>query len=185
MCGITAIYYPEATSPPSEETLTRMLDDSLKSIKYPDGYGTFVSRDRRVGLGHHGAQPLSDEDGAIQCVVTGEIYDHERIRAQLEAKGANCKTKSDSELVVQLHRDSFKALSLLRGELAFVLYDMERQLLFAARDRFGIWQPEWDLNSIVNNGYMADDRTVFNGVKKLMPGYFLLCRPNGQVATQT
>jgi asparagine synthase (glutamine-hydrolysing) len=64
-----------------------------------------------TGLGHvrlsiidleTGKQPLSDEDGSIQCVVTGEIYDHARIRAELAAAGARFKTKSDSEVVLQL-----------------------------------------------------------------------------------
>lgn len=63
------------------------------------------------GLGHvrlsiidlaTGQQPLSDADELIHCVVTGELYDHERIRAELESEGYAFKTKSDSELVVQL-----------------------------------------------------------------------------------
>jgi asparagine synthase (glutamine-hydrolysing) len=45
---------------------------------------------------------MSDEDELIHCVVTGELYDHERIRAELESKRHSFKTKSDSELVVQL-----------------------------------------------------------------------------------
>jgi asparagine synthase (glutamine-hydrolysing) len=67
--------------------------------------------DEYLGLGHvrlsiidlpTGQQPLSDEDDLIYCVVTGEIYDHDRIRAEMENQGYSFKTKSDSELVVQL-----------------------------------------------------------------------------------
>lgn len=63
------------------------------------------------GLGHvrlsiidlpTGQQPLSDEENSIHCVVTGEIYDHDRIRAEMESQGYSFKSKSDSELVVQL-----------------------------------------------------------------------------------
>jgi asparagine synthetase B (glutamine-hydrolysing) len=96
-----------------------------------------------------------------------------------------------------LHRykhDGFNLLSSLRGEFAFVLYDSKRQLLFAARDRFGIkplyytmsegrlllasemkaflplgWKPEWDIDSIMHNGDFSDDRTVFKGVRKVYP----------------
>lgn len=82
----------------------------------------------------------------------------------------------------------------LRGEFAFVLYDAKRDMLLAARDRFGIkplyytlsegrlllasemkafpalgWKPEWDLNSIIHGGFLADDRTIFKGVSKVVP----------------
>ncbi|KAJ7776969.1 putative asparagine synthase [Mycena maculata] len=221
MCGLTAIYHSDSCSPPSRDEIMSMLDTSLSTIDHrgPDAQGTFVSEDCRVGLGHcrlsiidleTGDQPLSDEEGMIQCVVTGEIYDHERIRAELEAQGSAFKTKSDSEIVIQLYKhQSFNALSSLRGEFAFVLYDASRRLLFAARDRFGVkplsytmfggrlllaseikafpalgWKPEWDIDSIVNNGYFTDDRTVFKGVRKLMPGHFLVFRPDGDLKVQ-
>ncbi len=63
------------------------------------------------GLGHvrlsiidlpTGQQPLSDEEDSIYCVVTGEIYDHDRIRREMQNQGYSFKSKSDSELVVQL-----------------------------------------------------------------------------------
>ncbi|KAJ7615602.1 hypothetical protein DFH06DRAFT_1483950 [Mycena polygramma] len=171
-----------------------MLDASLEAIDHrgPDFKGTFISDDCRVGLGHYqlsiidletGNQPLSDEDDMIHCVVTGEIYDHERMRAELEAQGAVCKTKSDSEIVVQLYKlQSFNALSSLRGEFTFVLYDANRRLLFAARDRFGVKPLSYTI--IVNNGYFTDDRTVFKGVRKLMPGQYLVFRPDGYLKIQ-
>ncbi|KAJ7229999.1 nucleophile aminohydrolase [Mycena pura] len=171
------------------------------------------------GLGHvrlaiidlpSGQQPLSDEDELIHCVVTGEIYDHERIRAEMQSQGYLFKSMSDSELVVQLYkRDGFNLLPNLRGEFAFVLYDLKRRLLFVARDRFGIkplyytvyngcimfssemkafmglgWQAEWDVESIVQNGEFNDERTVFRGVQKLPAGYYAICRASGQIQTE-
>lgn len=47
-------------------------------------------------------QPLSDEDGDIWAVVTGEFYDFERVREELKAQGAKFKTNGDSELLIQL-----------------------------------------------------------------------------------
>ncbi|KAJ6466037.1 putative asparagine synthase [Mycena vitilis] len=219
MCGIAAVYYGETVSPPSG--VSTLLRTSLENIQYrgPDHTGTWVSPDSRVGLGHvrlsiidleTGQQPLSDEDGIIHCVVTGEIYDHERIRQELEALGSVFRTKSDSELVVQLYKHYGSNLfTNLRGEFAFVLYDCTRRVLFAARDRFGIkplyytisdgrlliasemkgflpfgWKAEWDVDSVVQNGDFSDDRTVFKGVNKLMAGHFLLFRPTGYLKTQ-
>ncbi|KAJ7615984.1 putative asparagine synthase [Roridomyces roridus] len=218
MCGLTAVFYPDSVVRPAVDILERELAVSLEIIKHrgPDSRGTYVSPDARVGLGHvrlaiidleTGQQPISDEDELIHCVVTGEIYDHDRIRAEMQRDGFSFKTKSDSELVVQLYkRDGLNLLFSLRGEFAFVLYDVKRRLLFAARDRFGIkplyytvshgrvlfasemkafmglgWQAEWDLNSIVHKGDLADERTVFKGAFKLGAGHSALCLPSGEV----
>ncbi|KAJ7749729.1 nucleophile aminohydrolase [Mycena metata] len=153
MCGLTAVYYSEATSrPPAIET-SGMLGATLANIQHrgPDSNGLWVSPDLSVGLGHarlsiidleHGQQPLSDEDELIHCVVTGEIYDYLREDPrELIAQGSTFKTKSDPELVVQrfiYKHHGFDLLSSLRGEFAFVLYDSRRRLMFSARDRLGI-----------------------------------------------
>lgn len=90
----------------------------------------------------------------------------------------------------------------LRGEFAFVLYDSQKDIIFAARDRFGIkpcfytvvegrifiaseikafkplgWKAAWDVDSIVNMGDYTDDRTVFRGVYKVCTSlsYILFC----------
>ncbi|KAJ7239186.1 putative asparagine synthase [Mycena haematopus] len=204
MCGLTCVFHPDSAIRPTASNLAAELGVSLESIKHrgPDSRGIYISPDVRVGLGHvrlsiidvaTGQQPMSDEDQLIHCVVTGELYDHERIRAELESKGHIFKTKSDSELVVQLYkRDGINLLFHLRGEFAFVLYDVKRRFLFAARDRFGIkplyytisdnrilfaseikafmglgWRPEWDIDSIIHNGEVSDERTVFKGVQKV------------------
>ncbi|KAJ7229997.1 putative asparagine synthase [Mycena pura] len=221
MCGLIAAFFPDSIDPPTPDAVKTRLEGSLESIKHrgPDSTGIYVSPDARVGLGHvrlaiidlpTGQQPLSDEEELIHCVVTGEIYDHERIRTEMQSQGYSFKSMSDSELVVQLYkRDGFNLLPHLRGEFAFVLYDLRRRLLFVARDRFGIkplyytvyngcimvgseikafmslgWQAEWDIESIVQNGQFGDERTVFRGVHKLAAGYYAICRASGQIQTQ-
>ncbi|KAF7349691.1 Asparagine synthetase domain-containing protein [Mycena sanguinolenta] len=222
MCGLTAVYYPEATTRPDSSGIGELLSNSLAKIQHrgPDYTGVWVASDCSVGLGHvrlsiidleHGQQPLSDEDEHIHCVVTGEIYDHERIRDELMSQGFTFKTKSDSELVVQLYkRDGIDLLPSLRGEFAFVLYDSTRRLMLAARDRFGIkplyytisdgrlliasemkaflafgWKAKWDIDSVVHNGDFSDDRTIFKGVNKLMAGHSLVFRPTGYLKVQS
>ncbi|KAJ7731331.1 putative asparagine synthase [Mycena maculata] len=209
MCGLVAVFHPDRVTPPPVEELSHGLETSLEIIKHrgPDSRGIYISPDARVGLGHvrlsiidlpTGQQPLSDEDQLIHCVVTGEIYDHERIRAELEGEGFSFKSKSDSELVLQLYkRDGINFLYNLRGEFAFVLFDVERRLFFVARDRFGIkpmyytvsngrimfaseikafmglgWKAEWDIESIVQHGEYCDDRTVFKDVKKVVSRFY-------------
>ncbi|KAJ7056413.1 putative asparagine synthase [Mycena amicta] len=221
MCGLTAAFYPDVIAAPTPQELKNRLEQSCKTIQHrgPDSSGVYVSPDGRVGLGHvrlsiidlaTGQQPLSDEDGVVHCIVNGEIYDHERIRAEMQTQGYTFTTKSDSELVLQLYkRDGFNCLHDLRGEFAFVLYDSTRRLLFAARDRFGIkplyytihdgcimfaseikafmalgWTPEWDIESITQNGEIGDERTAFRGVQKLPAGYFAICHSSGPIKTE-
>ncbi len=50
-------------------------------------------------------QPLSTADGAVRCVVNGELYDFERIRSELQAKGHRFSSRSDSEIVLHLYRE--------------------------------------------------------------------------------
>ncbi|WP_025688004.1 asparagine synthase (glutamine-hydrolyzing) [Paenibacillus zanthoxyli] len=114
----------------------------------PDGRRIWISEDRKVGLGHTrlsiidlegGNQPLENEDGRVHAVVNGEIYDFERIRGELQAKGHRFKTASDSEILIHLYEEKgLDALQELRGEYAFIIWDSKNERLIAARDRFGV-----------------------------------------------
>jgi asparagine synthase (glutamine-hydrolysing) len=144
MCGIVAMYC--AREPIGADALERAT--ARLAHRGPDGQRTWLSADRRVGLGHArlsiidlatGAQPIAGEDEALQIVVNGEFYDFERIQRDLEARGHRLRTRSDSEIALHLYEDFGSAcLRHLRGEFAFVLWDGPNDTLFAARDRFGI-----------------------------------------------
>src|SRR5437868_6732551 len=129
-------------------------DSALESVfqvlehRGPDGKGVFTDKAAQVTFAHTrlavidlatGAQPIQSEDGNIVLACNGEIYDFERIRTSLEAKGYRFKTKSDSEIIVCLYQEfGLTFFEHLRGEFAFLLYDRAKRLLVAARDRFGI-----------------------------------------------
>ncbi|RDA95365.1 hypothetical protein CP533_3540 [Ophiocordyceps camponoti-saundersi (nom. inval.)] len=154
-------------------------------------------------LSDSGSQPLHSKDNSIHAVVMGEIYDYDRLRECCITKdGYNFRSESDSELVIALYtiHGAPGLFEHLRGEFSFVLFD-EREgtrKIIAARDRFGIkpllwtvvddrvvlaaeakaflpmgWEPEWDVPGITNCGWFLDDRTIFKGVKKLMPGHWM------------
>jgi asparagine synthase (glutamine-hydrolysing) len=151
-----------------------------------------------------GDQPIASEDGTVQIIVNGEFYDFERIRRDLEAQGHTFRTRSDSEIALHLYEDKgVHCLDNLRGEFAFIIWDQTSQRLFAARDRFGIkplyyalhqntlylaseikallamgvparWDHEYFYQLAV--GPAMPDRTLFEGVYQVPPGYFLLAR---------
>lgn len=114
----------------------------------PDGKGLFTDEAAKATLAHTrlavidlqtGDQPLYSNDGNLVLVANGEIYDFERIRIELEAKGHRFRTRSDSEVIIHLYEEhGLGCFEHLRGEFAFLLYDRAKRLLTAGRDRFGI-----------------------------------------------
>jgi asparagine synthase (glutamine-hydrolysing) len=108
----------------------------------------WIDPHRKVGLGHArlsiidlttGDQPIANETNSIHIVVNGEFYDYERIQHELQQRGHQLRTRTDSEIALHLYEElGTNCLEHLRGEFAFVLWDEPNQILFAARDRFGI-----------------------------------------------
>lgn len=144
MCGIVA--FSSRRGPISEQALQR----ATKSLYHrgPDGQRHWISKDRRVGLGHArlsiidlttGDQPIANEDERVRIIVNGEFYGYEAIQRELEGAGHRLRTRSDSEIALHLYEDiGTQCLHRLRGEFAFVLWDERNRTVFAARDRFGI-----------------------------------------------
>jgi asparagine synthase (glutamine-hydrolysing) len=117
----------------------------------PDGQGwnVFESAMGPVCLGHRrlaiidldarANQPITCDDGRFWLTFNGEIYNFIELREELIGRGVTFITTSDSEVLLQAYATwGEAALDKLRGMFAFVIYDRERQRLFAARDRFGI-----------------------------------------------
>ena len=102
-----------------------------------------------VGLGHRrlsivdvspaGHQPMCTPDKRCWIVYNGEVYNHLELREELEGKGYGFLTHSDTEVVLAAYQEWGRdCLEHFNGMFAFLLYDAEREMLFAARDRFGI-----------------------------------------------
>ncbi|CEP09346.1 hypothetical protein [Parasitella parasitica] len=216
MCGFCSYFHFDTSDNSKFPELD--LDTALQSIRHrgPDSCGKYLSPNSRCGLGHvrlsiidinGGQQPLCNISGTIQSVVNGELYDFERIRSELQAKGHEFNTDSDSEIALHLYEEyGLSFVDHLRGEFALNIYDVKKDLFIAARDRFGIkpmyytvfndtlvaaseikafiplgWRPEWDVDSIMNGGHVADARTCFKGVYKLPPAHYLVATSAGSI----
>lgn len=142
MCGIAGfLTLDEAT--PDKLLLQRMCDRIAH--RGPDGSGYFT--DESVALGHRrlsiidvagGAQPLGNENGSLQVVFNGEIYNYRELRKDLVAKGHQFTTHSDTEVLVHLYEEVGTRLpEYLNGMFAFAIWDRRKRELFLARDRFG------------------------------------------------
>lgn len=115
----------------------------------PDGDGSFVDPAAGVALVatrlaiqdlEHGAQPMGSEDGGVQVVFNGEIYNARALRERLAGSGHRfASANSDTEVLVHLYEELGEAMvDELNGMFAFVIYDARRRRLFGARDRMGI-----------------------------------------------
>ncbi len=211
MCGITGLLRYDL-GPTDVPSLRRMTD----AIGYrgPDGDGFHV--EPGVGLGHRrlsiidvagGAQPMANEDDTVHIVFNGEIYNHARLRAELQARGHVFANHSDTEAVVHAWEEwGANCLSQLDGMFAFALWDRRRGVLFLARDRLGE-KPLYygatptglafaselhafaDLPGLSRRldplavgdffafGYVPDPRSIYAGILKLPPGHRLLVEP--------
>jgi asparagine synthase (glutamine-hydrolysing) len=90
-----------------------------------------------------GHQPIANESGSLTLVFNGEIYNFREVRRELESKGHNFRTQSDTEVVVHAYEQwGAECLKRLRGMFAFAVFDESRpgrgRRVFLARDRFGI-----------------------------------------------
>ncbi|MFZ0606584.1 MAG: asparagine synthase (glutamine-hydrolyzing) [Xanthobacteraceae bacterium] len=141
MCGIWfSLGYP-----PDRAHLDKV------SHRGPDGSGwrEFDSVAGPVALGHRrlsiidlsnaAAQPMAYADGRYWITFNGEIYNYLELRDELVACGHVFHTASDTEvLLAAFVQWGEAALERLLGMFAFVVWDAKEQVVFAARDRFGI-----------------------------------------------
>lgn len=86
-----------------------------------------------------GRQPLTNEDDSLVLICNGEIFNYIELREELVKRGHQFKTRTDVEVVLHLYEEyGTTFLNRLNGQFAFVIYDKKKQLLFCARDHFGI-----------------------------------------------
>ncbi len=151
-----------------------------------------------------GQQPMSNKDGSVQIVYNGEIYNFQELREELIACGHVFRTRSDTETIVYAYEEwGPECVSRLRGMFAFAIWDANRERLFIARDRYGkkplficerngllLFASEikailafpgieatvdraalWEYFSY---RYVPAPATLFSGIRKLMPGSYLI-----------
>jgi asparagine synthase (glutamine-hydrolysing) len=144
MCGIAGLLDLSGARSPDRSALERMAAPIVH--RGPDDDGYFVAPP--VGLAARrlsivdvagGHMPLSNEDGTVWTVYNGEIYNAPELRADLLARGHIFRTRGDTEVIVHAYEQwGRECVTFLRGMFAIALWDIRRQRLFLARDRFGV-----------------------------------------------
>jgi asparagine synthase (glutamine-hydrolysing) len=144
MCGITGRFNYDPLRPVDRDVIVAMTD--AVAHRGPDASGYYQAPG--IALGHRrlsiidlatGDQPLGNEDGSIQVVFNGEIYNFAEVRAELLARGHRFRTGSDTEIIVHGYEEwGDRAVERFRGMFAFALWDGGRRRLLLARDRLGV-----------------------------------------------
>jgi asparagine synthase (glutamine-hydrolysing) len=192
-----------------EAVLERMI--TAISHRGPDDSGMHL--DNSIGIGFRrlsiidlsplGHQPMSAENQNVWIAFNGEIYNFETLRQELELSGITFKSKSDTEVILQLYVKYGEAcFAKLRGMFSIAIWDSRKQTLVLARDRVGkkplyyykdlekilfaseiksIYQyPRLDysisneaLSEYFSYGFIGSPRSIYQNISKLEPGYYL------------
>jgi len=215
MCGIAGAIWWDESDRLERSTLARMMH--VIRHRGPNGQGEFyqsIDAQHPVGiaLGHRrlaiidlvgGVQPIGNEDGYVQVLLNGEIYNYRALRTTLQSRGHILRTQSDSEVVAHLYEDfGIDCLSYLNGMFALAIWDSRKQQLILARDRLGK-KPLWHrrdgnrltfaselkgllqvpgaprdidpfaLDEYLTLQYVPARRSILSGYHKLAPGHYL------------
>lgn len=169
---------------------------------------TLVLGSRRLAildLSPAGHMPMSYADGRCWVVFNGEIYNYRELRQQLQTLGYTFRSDSDTEVILAAYLEwGVDCLSRFNGMFGIALWDSERNVLFCARDRFGV-KPFYyhrqegffafasEIKALVQHpsvprkpneeviyDYLAlglsdhSEQTFFEGIVTLPPGHFAL-----------
>jgi asparagine synthase (glutamine-hydrolysing) len=151
-----------------------------------------------------GQQPMTNETGELWIVYNGEIFNHAALRPALEQAGHRYHSHCDTETILHAWEQyGPDCVKYFRGMFAFAIWDKTRQQLFCARDRLGIkpfyyfWNGRTfafasEIKALFEHpsispslraaalpeyftfGYGSGEETMFQGIRKLMPGHTLL-----------
>jgi asparagine synthase (glutamine-hydrolysing) len=220
MCGICGIYEYGGSEPAISSQLIERMRDTM-THRGPDDAGVYVTKDRRVGLGNRrlaivdlspaGRNPMSNEDQRVWITFNGEIYNHESLRSELEAKGHRYRSRTDTETIVHLYEErGLDFVQDLEGDFAIGLWDHAARRLVLARDRIGV-KPLYytvaagrlifasEIKAILEHPSITRDideqalyhylsflttpapQTLFAGIQKLPAGCMLTCDDSGDV----
>jgi len=216
MCGIAGVLSFDGRPP--EERCLRAMGDALRH-RGPDadGYHVDAAAAPAVGLVHRrlsiidlspaADQPLPNEDGTVQVLLNGEVYNFQDLRAAL-APRHSFRSHGDTEVIAHLYEERGEdAVAALDGMFALAVWDARARRLVLARDHFGkkplyYWHDasrlvfasevkallaagvpaemaEENLGEYLAFGYVPTPRTLFRGILKLPPASRLVADAGG------
>ncbi|WP_426091621.1 asparagine synthase (glutamine-hydrolyzing) [Flavobacterium sp. DSR3-2] len=160
-----------------------------------------------------GHQPFFSEDGRYIMVYNGEIYNYKEFYSELKSSGFDIKTTSDTEVLMKLFElHGLKMLGRLNGMFAFAIWDKLEKKLTLVRDRMGVKPLYYSfynetfyfaseqkalftagvplkmaqdgLEEYIFNRFVAGENTLYQNIKKILPGHIMTIHEGGKTITQ-
>ncbi|MBS3090569.1 asparagine synthase (glutamine-hydrolyzing) [Candidatus Pacearchaeota archaeon] len=207
MCGILGIY-----SRNIDKEQVRKATETLHH-RGPDGTGYFF--DNNIAFGHrrlavidlseNAKQPMCNESGDLWITYNGEVYNFKEIKQELENKGHQFKSNSDTEVILHAYEEwKEKCLEKFNGMFALAIWNSRNRELFLARDRAGVkplyyyfdrdkfifaseikaileFSIEKKLNKKIlydyfNYGILVGEETLFENIKTLPAAHYFILK---------
>ena len=160
-----------------------------------------------------GHQPFLSNDGRYVMTYNGEIYNYKEFYPELKSNGFDIETTSDTEVLMKLFElHGLKMLHRLNGMFAFAIWDKLEKKLIVARDRMGVKplyysfyneifyfaseqkalftagvplkMAQEGLEEYIFNRFVAGENTLYQNVKKVLPGHVMTLHDGGKVTTE-
>ncbi len=220
MCGLVGIYKYHSGEKVTYDEIKRMSDTF--TYRGPDDSGEWC--EKNLGLGHRrlsiidtssqSKQPMISRDEKLTITYNGEIFNYVELRQKLELEGVQFKTKSDTEIILEMYRKHGEScIDHMIGMFAFALWDRAKEKLFLSRDRIGIKPLYYCINehgiifaseikailtvlkskpsinmavfdTYMSVGYTPTENTFFKGIFKLSPGHHMVIQNKESKTTQ-
>lgn len=116
----------------------------------PDDFGLeqLESREYQIGIAQRrlsildlselGHQPMFSTSRNSLITFNGEIYNFKDIRKDLIKKGVTFKSQCDTEVILEAYETYGEdCVNKFNGMFAFAIFDLKKEVMFLARDRFG------------------------------------------------
>ena len=168
MCGIYALI---SNKPINDTKYRRHSIKASHRLRHRGPDGTGYHQTKYCCFSHmrlsiidpkSGIQPLTTQDDSVVLCVNGEIFNYKELKQKY--KYYNYKTGSDCEVILALYEDIMDnnkdsilshyqivyLMSQLNGQYSFILHDTKNNMVFVARDPFGITQSYYGMDKYGN-----------------------------------
>jgi asparagine synthase (glutamine-hydrolysing) len=148
MCGIAGILRISSEANGFDSKLIDRMTDSL-AHRGPSDRGVWsddlISLGSRrlsvIDLSSAGHMPMSNEDGKIQIVYNGELYNFRELKQRFELveRGHVFRSRTDTEVLIHLYEElGIEMVKYLNGMYGLAIWDSRNQKLYLIRDHAGI-----------------------------------------------